>query len=243
MGAPGLAVFIVRRLLLSVLVVFVASIVTFVLVAASGDPLASYRVNPHAHQASIHELERKLNLDRPLPVRYALWAKGLVHGDLGRSVKDDDDVAGLVWRATGVTARLVFFAVAVALVLAVAIGSISAARPHSWVDHGGTLTAFVLLSIPAFWLGWILRDGAVHLNAAAGAKLLFFVGERSTAPGDGALASAADRVRHLVLPVVTLSLLAAAGWSRFLRSSMLDALGTDYVRTARAKGLPEWRVV
>jgi len=176
-------------------------------------------------------------------VRYAIWAKGLLRGDLGQSVKNDDDVGGLLWRATGVTARLVLVAMVVGLALAVVIGALSAARRHSWIDHGGTVVAFVLLSIPAFWLGWILRDVAVHLNHAAGAKIFFFVGERSTVSPGGALASAGDRLRHLALPALTLSLLAAAGWSRFLRSSMLDSLGGDYVRTARAKGLPEWRVV
>jgi peptide/nickel transport system permease protein len=242
-GTSGLASFVVRRLLLSVLVVILASVVTFALVASSGDPLAGYRANPHAHQAAIKAIERQLHLDRPIPVRYAIWAGGLLHGDLGRSVKEDDPVAGMVWRATGVTARLVCVAIVLALALAVAIGALSAARHHSWIDHAGTVVSFVLLSIPAFWLGWILRDLAVHLNAATGTKLLFFVGERSTVSPSGALGSAGDRARHLALPALTLSLLAAAGWSRFLRSSMLDALGGDFVRTARAKGMPEWRVV
>jgi peptide/nickel transport system permease protein len=131
----------------------------------------------------------------------------------------------------------------VALVLALVVGVVSAARRGSWFDHLGTLSAFLLIALPAFWLGWLLREVTVHLNGAIGAHVLFFTGERSTVSPGGALAAASDRLRHLVLPAMTLGLVVMAPWSRFLRSSMLDSLGADYVRTARAKGLPEWRVV
>ena len=172
----------------------------------------------------------------------AFWVGGLLHGDLGRTI-DGRDVGGLVWRASGVTARLLVPSVLIALVLALVIGSLSAARHHTWVDHGGTLLAFVLLSVPAFWLGWLVRDLAVRVNNRTGTRLLSFVGERSIVPAGGVLWSIVDRLQHLALPALTLALLAAAGWSRFLRSSMLDSLGSDHIRTARAKGLPEWRVV
>ncbi len=242
MGTPGLLPFIVRRLALSAVVVVLASVVTFGLVAVSGDPLARYRTAPQAHQDAVRQLERQLHLDRPVPVRYGIWVGGLLHGDLGRTI-DGRDVGGLVWRASGVTARLLVPSVLIALVLALVIGSLSAARHHTWVDHGGTLLAFVLLSVPAFWLGWLVRDLAVRVNNRTGTRLLSFVGERSIVPAGGVLWSIVDRLQHLALPALTLALLAAAGWSRFLRSSMLDSLGSDHIRTARAKGLPEWRVV
>jgi peptide/nickel transport system permease protein len=229
-------------LALSVLVVLLASVLTFILVAVSGDPLARERADPHAHARAIADREHQLHLDRPLPVRYALWARALLHGDLGQTVKDED-VGALVWRAAGVTARLVGAAVLLALVMTVIVGSVSAARHHSWFDHAGTLVAFILLSAPAFWLGGLMRDLTVRLNRATGTKFLFVVGERSIVPVGGFLASMADRIQHLVLPALTLSMLAAAVWTRYLRSTMLDSLGADYVRAARAKGLPEWRVV
>jgi peptide/nickel transport system permease protein len=241
-GRTGLLRFVVRRLLLSILVVFLASIVTFCLVAVSGDPLTRLRASPHAHRELIAARERQLHLDRPLPVRYGIWAGGLLHGDLGRSV-DNREVSGMVWRAMGVTARLVGLAVVVALALTVVLASVSAARHHSWIDHGGTVIAFTMLAMPAFWLAWILRDLGGRLNQAAGTRILFFVGERSTVAPGGVLAAVVDRLAHLALPTLALALLATAGWSRYLRSSMLDSLGTDYVRTARAKGLPEWRVI
>jgi peptide/nickel transport system permease protein len=227
---------------LSLLVIVLASMVTFVIVAVSGDPLARLRADPHTHPAAIERRERELHLGRPVPVRYAIWAGGLLRGDLGRSNRNER-VGGLVWRSMGVTARLVAPAAVLALVLTLVAGSVTAVRHHTWADHAGTVAAFGLLAMPAFWLAWILRDLAVRLNQATGTRLLFFVGERSTVPPVGVLPAVGDRIGHMVLPVLALALLAAAGWTRYLRSSMLDSLGADYVRTARAKGLPEWRVV
>jgi peptide/nickel transport system permease protein len=242
MGSPGLAPFVARRLVLSIPVVVLASVVTFGLVAVSGDPLSRFKANPHVHREAIERRERLLHLDRPIPVRYVIWAGGLLRGDLGRSV-EGRGVGGTLWRASGVTARLVGPSVFLALMIALAGGAFSAARHNSWGDHVGTVVAFLLLSMPVFWLGWILCDVAVHLNEGVGTTILFFVGERSAVPEASALAVIGDRLRHLVLPVLTLALVATAGWTRYLRSSMLDTLSADHVRTARAKGLPEWRVV
>ncbi len=239
---PGLVAFVAKRLALSILVLELATIVSFGLVATSGDPLARYRADPHLSAESIARMERRLHLDRPLPERYVIWLGGLARGDLGRTI-DDRDVRAILGRGAGVTLRLVGPVMVLAVAMALAVGSISAARPHSWVDHAGTVFAFVLLSMPAFWLGWLIREGAIRLNDLVGFRLLFFAGERTPTSAPGALSMLSDRLQHLVLPAGTLAMLAAAGWSRFLRSSMLDSLGTDYVRTARAKGLPERQVV
>ncbi len=241
MGTPGLAAFVARRVLLSIPVLILASVVTFGLVAASGDPLAEARADPHVHRRSIELRERRLNLDRPLPVRYAIWAGGLLRGDFGRTV-EGQDVGGRLWRAAGATGRLVVPAMAMAVAVAVAVGSVSAARYRSWIDHAGTVVTFVLLSLPAFWLGWLLRDLALHVYRALDIRVLSFVGERSTEPAGSTLGAVGDRLRHLVLPATTLALVATASWTRFLRASMLESLAADHVRTARAKGLPEWRV-
>ena len=234
--------FVARRLLVSILVVVAASFTVFTLVAASGDPLAEQRARPGADLANIERRAAELHLDRPIPVRWAIWAKGLLHGDMGRSVHGVS-VSDTLTRVFPVTLRLVAAALALALVMSVVLGAVSAVRPYSAFDHTGTVVAFVFLSVPAFWLAAVFKDAALELNERLGTTVFVFVGERSPMYSSGLIGTFADRLGHLVLPALTLSLLVMADWSRFVRASMLDALGSDYVRTARAKGLPERRVV
>ena len=208
--------FVARRLVASVPVVVAASFVVFSLVALSGDPLVRIKSRPHVDTAQVELWTTRLHLDRPIPVRWAIWAKGLVHGDLGQSYHQRP-VGTALKRAFPVTLRIIFVALALALLMTLLIGAISAARQYSVFDHVGTVTAFVLLSIPAFWLAGIVR--------------------RVVDPARWGLDA------DLTLPALTLALLVMADWSRFLRAGMLDAIGSDYVRTARAKGLSEVRVV
>ena len=227
---------------MSILVIVAASFTVFTLVAASGDPLAEERAKPGVDLASIERRAAEYHLDRPIPVRWAIWAKGLLHGDMGRSYHGTS-VGTRLTTVFPVTFRLVAAALVVALVMSVLLGAVSALRPYSLVDHAGTVFAFVFLSLPAFWLAVLFKDAALQVNRQFGTTVLFFVGERSPMYTGGVLGTLGDRIGHLLLPTLTLSLLVMADWSRFVRASMLDALGSDYVRTARAKGLSELRVV
>lgn len=237
-----LARFAVRRLLAAVPVVAVASFIAFVLVAASGDPLTELRSRPHVPAATIALRRAELHLDKPIPVRYAIWVGGLIRGDMGRTV-DGGDVGARLGRAGPVTLRIVVPALVLGAAISVVLGAASAARVGSVFDQGATALSFVLLSMPSFWLAGIFKDLAIRLNLALGTTILYVTGERSVGSVGGLWPTLADRVGHLVLPTATLALLLMADWSRFVRASTVDALESPYVRTARAKGVGERRVI
>lgn len=229
--------FLVRRLLVSLAVVGLSSFVVFALVATSGDPLAELRRSHVPHEV-IHDREHELHLDRPVPARYAMWAGAALRGDLGTSVRGED-VGPRLLRSLAVTLRMVVAAMTLALMVAVIVGAVSAARQYSVFDHVSTVLAFVAVSTPVFWLAGLLKDLAIRFNEAVGLRVLSVTGEQTPNLAGGFFAVLGDRASHLVLPVLTLSLLSMAEWSRFLRASVLDELGADYMRTARSKGLSE----
>jgi peptide/nickel transport system permease protein len=235
--------FILRRLAISVPLVIVSSFVVFMLVAAAGDPLAELRGNPNVSRSTIEARRQQLHLDKPVLVRYGMWAKGAARGDFGRSFVTGEKVGPKLWRAIGVTMRLLAGTVLLALVFGVAIGVAAALRQYSKFDYLATLFAFVFFSMPVFWLAAVLKDVGIRVNQALGFNLFFTVGEQTPGLSGGFLSVWSDRVGHLILPALTLVLIQIASWSRYQRASMLEVLNADYVRTARAKGLPERRVV
>lgn len=235
--------FVLRRLAISVPLIIVASLLVFVLVAASGDPLASLRANPNISEETIELRRRQLNLDKPVIVRYVLWAKGALRGDFGRSSVDNEPVRPKLMRAVGVTLRLLFGAVLLAVLLGVGVGVLAALRQYSRFDYVATFFAFVFFSMPVFWLAAVLKDMGIRINKLIGFNLFFTVGEQTPGLEGGFFDIWSDRLGHLVLPVLTLILIQMAAWSRYQRASMLDVLNADYVRTARAKGLSPSRVV
>ena len=230
--------FTLRRLAISVPVVIASSLIVFVLVAtAGGDPLADLRLRPGVSEATIEARRQQLNLDEPVLERYAIWAKDVVRGDLGRSV-GNEEIRPLLVRRLGVTLRLVLLATIVSVLVAVFIGSSSALRQYSRFDYAATFFAFVFFSMPVFWLAAVLRDIGIRINEELGRRVFFVVGEQTPGLEGGFLDVWADRIGHLLLPTLTLVLIQMAGWSRFQRGSMLEVLNADYMRTARAKGLP-----
>ena len=234
--------FVLRRLLISIPVVVLASFVVFSLVAAGGDPLAELRQNPNASQATISLRRAELNLDKPIPQRYLLWAGLVVKGDLGLAI-DKEPVSDKLRRGFGTTFRLVILATFLAVAVAVALGVFSAVRQYSLGDYAGTFFAFVFFSMPVFWLAGILKDVGIRFNQAVGSTIFYTVGERTPNLSGGFFDTLGNRLGHLALPTLTLALLSMAAWSRFQRAAMLDVLNADYVRTARAKGLSEIRVI
>jgi peptide/nickel transport system permease protein len=235
--------FILRRLAISVPLVVVSSFLVFMLVAAAGDPLAELRGNPNTPRSTIEARRRQLHLDKPVLVRYGMWARGAVHGDFGRSFVTGERVGPMLWRAIGVTMRLLAGAVLLAVLFGILIGVGAALRQYSKFDYLATFFAFVFFSMPVFWLAAVLKDIGIRINQALGFNVFFTVGEQTPGLSGGFLSVWGDRLGHLILPALSLILIQVAVWSRYQRASMLEVLNADYVRTAKAKGLSPGRVI
>jgi peptide/nickel transport system permease protein len=235
-------VYTLKRLLASVPVMLASSFAVFCLVALSGDPLARLREQPGVSAEAIAARSKALDLDQPLVLRYLGWITDVLHGNLGRTL-DGQPVAAELGRAFGVTMRMVVTAAVIAVLLAVGVGVLSAVRRNTVWDHASTLTAFLLFSMPVFFLAGVLKDLAIRLNEATGYVIFSTVGERGSNTAAGLFAVVADRVGHMVLPTLTLVLVTFAAWSRYQRASMLEVLRSDFLRTARAKGVRERTVL
>ena len=235
--------FVARRLLISIPLIALSSFVVFVLVANSGDPLQDLRLNPRVSEQTIEQRERELNLDKPVLVRYGIWVNDIVRGDMGTD-NYGVEVRPRLMRSLGVTLRLVLIALVIAIVVAVLIGVVSAIRQYSVFDYATTFAAFLFFSLPVFWLAVLLKEfAAIRLNRLFGRQLVYTIGQESADFSGGFLARIGDIAGHTVLPAVTLILISFAQYSRYTRSSMLDVLQSDYVRTARAKGIANSRVI
>ena len=238
-----MAAYIVRRVLISIPVLVAASFVVFVLVTSAGDPLSDLRALPGISDETIEARERELGLDEPLLERYWDWASDAVRGDLGESTSLNEPVSDLLWRRLGVTFRLVFAATVVGVIVAIAVGVLSARRTYSFFDNSSTALSFVFFSMPVFWLAAVLKDLGIRFNDLVGRRIFFTVGEETPGLDAGFLGLWADRIGHLLLPSITLILISVAGWSRYQRATMIEALNAEYVRTAYAKGLSERQVL
>ena len=227
----------VRKLIFSIVVLFFASVAIFVLVNLGPDPLTELKNNPRVSQADVQRITRIYGLDRSLPERYLVWAGGLVRGDLGYSVKLQSPVSELIVPRVWPTVLLMGSSLILTVLVSIPFGVYSAIKKYSALDNAGTFLSFVGYSMPSFWLGLILQLVlGVYLTSWAGVRVFYTSGFSS---GDGGLV---DLLQHLTLPVLTLSAISIASYSRFQRGAMLDVLSSDYLRTARAKGL-SWRRV
>ncbi len=235
--------FAVRRLLVSVPVFLLSTFLVFLLVAYGADPLAQLRAkNPPPSRAVLDAMARTLYLDHGLLDRYWHWlTRLLLRGDWGPSVNSGTDIGALLRSSLTLTLRLVLLAMVVAVLFAVAAGVVSAVRQYSKADYGITLVGFLFLSLPVFWFAILLKQLAIDFNNATGTYFLQTYG--SGTPGLTGWSAFTDAVGHLILPTVVLAMSSYASWSRFQRASMLDVLGSDYLRLARAKGLSRGRVL
>jgi peptide/nickel transport system permease protein len=256
--------YVVRRLIQAVGMMMLLSIVFFGLVnLAPGGPLAGYGRARRIPAAQIPRIRAQLGLDKPILVQYVVWLlgndwmqvdadgdgvadgqgtrRGILRGDLGYSFRTRKPVLEEIWSRLPNTLYLMSATLFVALALAIPIGVISALRQYSKFDITVTTLAFAGQSLPDFWLGLILIIVFyVWLpNPFTGGPLLPSGGIYTI----GAPFSISDRLAHLAMPVAAGALGWLAWYSRFLRSSMLDVIHQDYLRTARAKGLPEYLVV
>ncbi|WP_369131942.1 ABC transporter permease [Modestobacter sp. I12A-02662] len=238
--------FTIRRIGASVLVLLVSSFLVFALCAASFDPLSNYyNLNPRPPQAFFDNLREQLGLNDNFFVRYWNWLSGALTGDFGTTV-NGTPVADQLGTRLMVTGRMIIAAVVIAVILAIVVGVIGAVRQYKASDYIFTFIAYVLIALPVFWFAALLKEFvAGGINDLLGSQVLYTIGEET--PGLSLYASGwelwSDRLGHLVLPTISLALLSFAAWSRFQRAAMLDVLGSDYMRLARAKGLTYRRTV
>jgi peptide/nickel transport system permease protein len=225
--------YVIRRLLQAVLLLFVLSIGLFLLIhAIPGGPERVFFA-PHMSLAQRQALVHKYGLDRPLYEQYLSWLSGVLRGDLGTSITDLQPVSSDIFSRVPATLELFTAALSFALVVAIIFGVVAAVRQYSVTDYTLTTFAYFGISMPIFWFGLILQQiFGVRLHL-----LPIFGRTSSDTTGFGAFDTLTDYAVHLILPMLVLSLLFIAGWSRYLRSSMLDTVKQDYIRTARAKGL------
>ena len=238
--------FTIRRIIASVLVLLVSSFLVFALCAASFDPLARYYAqNPRPPESFFENLREQQGLNDPFFLRYWNWLSGAVTGDFGETVNGTPVAEQLGGRIL-VTGRMILAAVVIAVILAIIVGVIGAVRQYKASDYALTFLVYILIALPVFWFAALLKEFvAGGVNDLLGSQVLYTIGEET--PGLGLYADGwelwSDRLGHLVLPTISLAMLSFAAWSRFQRSAMLDVLGSDYMRLARAKGLTYRRTV
>ena len=220
----------------------VASFLIFVFVATTTDPLEAAKMNPRASQRAIQLVIDEHHLDAPLVERYWIWLKDVFTNQFGTTILTQRPILPDLRRVLWNTIQLVIAAELLALILATAIGVYSAVRQYSVFDYTATALSFLGLAIPVFWLALILQIIFTNIFLKWDVRIFYTGSLSSVDPGHG-LHFFVDRLQHLTLPIVTLAVVNVATYSRFMRASMLEVINADYVRTARAKGLVERRVV
>jgi peptide/nickel transport system permease protein len=235
------AQYIVRRLLYSVVVLFAASFLVFTMVSLAGDPLAEIKLNPLASQQTIDNVIKNKHLDQPIPVRYVYWLKEATTDKFGTPLLQKQPIWDDLKRVIPHTLSLVLAAELISLTIGVAIGIYSAIRQYSVFDYAATTFSFLGFAMPVFWLALMMQVLFTNLFLSTHVRIFYTSGLSSPDPGSG-LHWVIDRAQHLAIPVIVLSVLNMAVYSRFMRASLLEVVNTDYVRTARAKGLTEQRV-
>jgi peptide/nickel transport system permease protein len=230
--------YIIRRLLYSSVVVIVASFLVFFFVAASGDPLAGLKTAPNISQQSVQNIIDKKHLDEPILKRYGYWVRDAVTNQFGTTLIGDKPILPDLWRVMKNTLQLVFIAEFLAVLIAISIGVYSALRQYSPFDYAATTFSFLGLATPVFWLALMLQVAVVQIFSATGHRIFPIANLNSVDPGKG-VDFLVDRAHHLALPVFVLMIANMPGYTRYMRAAMLEVINSDYVRTARAKGLPE----
>lgn len=222
--------FLLRRLAQSLLLLWLVSVIGFaVLHLAPGGPLAQFTLIPGMTTAQLKLIAHQMGLDRPLPVQYWEWFRRLLIGNWGRSYRDSQPVLDVIAAHIGPTLELMVSSTIIALLLGTWVGVLGAIRRYSVFDYLATVGAMIALSIPTFWFGLVV----IYIFSV---KLAWLPAGNLYTVGNG---SFLDYAVHLIAPSIVLALVTIAIWSRYLRASMLEVVNQDYIRTARAKGVPE----
>ncbi|HLR52352.1 MAG TPA: ABC transporter permease [Candidatus Avamphibacillus sp.] len=227
--------YIIRRILVFIPMLIALSIIVFGLAkAAPGDPFTGKILDPEVDPEVFEQQREELGLNKPLPVQYLNWVKSFSKGDFGMSMLyKGRTVQSLIVERFSNTLYLGLFALIITLIVSIPIGIYSARHPYSLLDYSATTFGFLGLAIPNFFfglvaiyllsinLGWFPAQGTVSSTNLSGMDAFW------------------DRLHHMVLPGITLGLAGTASYMRYMRSEVLDTLGSDYIRTARAKGMSE----
>lgn len=231
--------FILRRFANYLVLVSLATCLGYFLAATSLNPRARFEGrNPPPPEASVDRALDDLNLNDKTPVveRFSRWIGGVVRGDFGKTVGGDSVGAEMV-RRMGVSLRLLLLGSILGSVFGLLLGVVSAVKQYKPTDYSATLISFVLLSTPVFLLAVLLKVGGLYVNQSAGTTLFYYVGEATPGLQGSSWQLAADRLQHLALPTLSIVLGGIAFYSRYQRNAMLDVIGSDFLRTAQAKGL------
>lgn len=236
-----MAVYLLRRIIMTIPILIGVSMLSFgIMYFAPGKPafINTLALDPNVSQEALQKQLDALGLNDPVPVQYARWLKNFVQGDMGTSFIRKRPVNTMISERLGNTMLLTSISLLFALIIAVPIGIYSAYKPYSVADIAATNVSFLGLATPDFWLGLMLiMVFSVHFGLSP-------VGGVATLGAAFTGAEAFwDRARHLILPVIVFGTASTAVFTRYMRSSMMEVLSQDYVRTARAKGLREPKVV
>ena len=228
--------YLIQRFIHSVTILFGISVLVFVLVELAPGDVVDSMISPEDFVTPEvkAQMRKELGLDEPAPIRYVQWLGRMVQGDFGYSLAARKPINDMILARMPTTLELVGFALFISLVLGVGTGVIAAVKQYSWADYLATFSAFAWLSIPEFFLGMLM--------------IYFFAVRLDWFPAFGTSTAGAehhvlDRLDHLVLPGITLGLGLTAALTRYTRSSLLEVLNSDYMTTARAKGLRERSVI
>jgi peptide/nickel transport system permease protein len=237
--------YVLRRLLLAIpLLLGIATLIFFVLNLAPGDPTSFY-LNPNTPPEVVEQLRANLGLDQPIHVRYAKWLSAFARGDFGHSFSQSRPVLDILKEALPNTVILTVLALVLVFLGGIALGALQAVRQHSAFDRSASVAALFFYSMPPFWLALMIML-LLALKAHQWGWPIAFPATGITSEGYEFMSTGqkvADRLMHLVLPVLTLTLGLTAGVARYTRGQMLEVVRQDFIRTVRAKGLPERAVM
>jgi peptide/nickel transport system permease protein len=225
--------YIIRRILIAIPVLFGVTIFNFLIInLAPGNPVDMY-VSPDVTAADIEIKKEALGLNDPIYIQYWHWLGNLIKGDFGFSYSTYEPVTNMIFERLGPTLILMGSALIIAYLIAIPIGILSATKQYSWIDYLTTTFSFLGVSIPHFFMGL----GAIYVFAIM--SQILPTGGMNTLGGTGGFT---DTFLHLIMPAIVLGTGIAGSMVRYVRSSMIEVLGQDYLRTARAKGLGEFIV-
>ena len=233
--------YVIRRLLYSTVVLFAASVLVFWGMSLVTSPIGFLRMQPNISEQTIQNISERKHLNDPIYERYGYWVKDMFTNKFGTGTISDLPIWPDLQRAMGHTLQLIIAAELLAIFIAVLIGVYSALRQYSAFDYTATTFSFVGLAMPVFWLALMLQVLFVNIYLWFDLRIFYVASLNSVDPGSG-IHFVLDRAQHLALPIIVLAVASIAQYSRFMRASMLEVINSDYVRTARAKGLDERKV-
>ncbi|HQV70828.1 MAG TPA: ABC transporter permease [Thermoflexales bacterium] len=229
--------YIIRRILVGIPTILVMSFVIFATISmAPGDPMAEFGANPEVPAEVRENIKKSLGLDQPWPVRYVKWFVAMTQGEWGYSYSARTSVIKLIGQRLPQTLMVVGLSYLIAVIVAVPLGVMAAARPKSIFSRLTNAVALSGISLPTFFTGLVMI-----LIFSVGLRMLPMIYDTTLSPADPDFLS--KQIKQSIMPVTVLALFSIGALTRYVRSAMLDNLPMDYVRTARAKGMTEWPVI